>query len=234
MRILAVGAHPDDLEQLCGGTLARYVAAGHAVTMCHASSGDRGSFVHTSEQIAAIRLDEARRAASVIGADQTTLGLSDGAIYASDPAQRALAIDLIRATRPDLIITHSPNDYMVDHNEVSKLMLDVSHLATVPLIETSHRAHDLVAPVFYMDTLAGVGFSPTEYVDISDVLETKLEALGAHQSQLRWLAEHDGIDVIEQTRVVGAFRGFQSGVRYAEGFTTALTWLRARTERLLP
>lgn len=234
MRVLAVGAHPDDLDQLCGGTLARYVATGHAVTMCHASTGDRGSFVHTSEQIAAIRLDEARQAASVIGAEHATLALSDGEINAADPAQRALAIDLIRATRPDLIITHAPNDYMVDHNEISKMMLDVSHLATVPLIETSHPAHDVVTPVYYMDTLAGVGFSPTEYVDVSDFLETKLEALRSHQSQLRWLSEHDGIDVIEQTRVVNAFRGFQSGVRYAEGFTAALTWLRAGTKRLLP
>ena len=68
MRVLAVGAHPDDLEMLCGGTLARYVREGHQVTMCHAALGDRGSFVHTSEQIAGIRLAEAKAAATVIGA----------------------------------------------------------------------------------------------------------------------------------------------------------------------
>ena len=60
MRVLAVGAHPDDLEILCGGTLARFVQEGHEVVMCHATLGDRGSFVHTSEEIAQIRGEEAR------------------------------------------------------------------------------------------------------------------------------------------------------------------------------
>lgn len=53
-------------------------------------------------------------------------------------------------------------------------------------------------------------------------------------SQLQWLLDHDGVDVIEQARVAAAFRGFQSGVRYAEGFSLCLTWLRVKTLRLLP
>ena len=61
MRVLAVGAHPDDLEILCGGTLARFVQEGHEVVMCHATRGDRGSFVHTSEEIARIRAGKRRR-----------------------------------------------------------------------------------------------------------------------------------------------------------------------------
>ena len=234
MRVLAVGAHPDDLELLCGGTLARFVREGHQVAMCHASLGDRGSFVHTTAEITQIRLAEAQAAASIIGAEHHTLGLSDGEINAADPAQRTLAIDLIRATRPDLILTHSPHDYMADHNEVSRLMLDASHIATLPLKTTGHPAHNVVPAVYYMDTLAGVGFEPTEYVDISADLDTKLTALRAHQSQLTWLLDHDGVDIVEQTRVVSAFRGFQSGVAHAEGFSACLTWLRARTVRLLP
>jgi len=234
MRVLAVGAHPDDLELLCGGTLSRFVREGHQVTMCHASIGDRGSFVHSAAEIGQIRLAEARQAAAIIGADHATLGLSDGLVNAADQLQRNLAVDLVRSWRPDLIITHAPNDYMADHNETSRLMLDASHIATLPLIETEHPAHTVVAPVIHMDTLAGVGFTPTEYVDISDDLEAKLEALQCHASQLQWLLEHDGIDAIEQTRVTAAFRGFQSGVPYAEGFSPCLTWLRAKTFRLLP
>lgn len=234
MRVLAVGAHPDDLEILCGGTLARYVREGHEVTMCHASLGDRGSFVHTSAEISEIRLSEARTAAAVIGAQHLTLGLSDGEVNAADPDQRLLAVDLIRAARPDVILTHSPNDYMADHNETSKLMLDASHIATLPLMRTRHGAHDVVPAVYYIDTLAGVGFLPTEYVDISADLGTKLEALRCHHSQLDWLRDHDNVDVVEQTRVVSAFRGFQSGVAHAEGFAACLTWLRTRTVRQLP
>lgn len=234
MRVLAVGAHPDDLEQLCGGTLARFACEGHEVTMCHASRGDRGSFQHSSQEIAAIREEEARAAAAAIGAAHRTLGLSDGQLNAADQCQRDLAIDLIRDSRPDLIITHSPADYMADHVEIGRLMLDASHIATLPLIETAYPAHDVVAAVYYMDTLAGVQFHPTEYVDITDHLDTKLAALAHHRSQLDWLAEHDGVDVTEQTRTVSAFRGFQCGVRYAEGFTACMTWLRTRTRRLLP
>ncbi len=234
MNILAVGAHPDDLEQLCGGTLIRYVREGNAVTTCHATLGDRGSFVHTSEEIAAIRLKEAERAAQVMGTLRTTLGLSDGEVNAADPAQRRLAIDLIRTVKPDIILTHTPNDYMADHVETSRLMLDASHIATLPLLRTDHPAHTVVASVLYFDPLAGVGFDPTEYVDVSDVFEQKLEALRCHESQLGWLRDHDGVDVVDQTRVMGAFRGYQCGVRYAEGFRSAMTWLRAAPRRLLP
>src|SRR4051794_840296 len=103
MRVLAVGAHPDDLEILCGGTIARFVRGGHEVVMCHATLGDRGSFVHTSEEIAQIRVEEARAAAAVAGAASVTLGLSDGEVDASDPDQRRALIDLVRDVRPELI-----------------------------------------------------------------------------------------------------------------------------------
>jgi LmbE family N-acetylglucosaminyl deacetylase len=189
MRVLAVGAHPDDLELLCGGTLARFVREGHQVAMCHASLGDRGSFVHTAAEITQIRLPEAQAAASIIGAEHHTLGRAGAEVNAA-----------------------SPHDYMADHNEVSRLMLDASHIATLPLTTTKHPAHNLVPAVYYMKTLAGVGFAPSEYVDISADVDTRLAALRAHHSQLTWLRDHDGVDIVEWTRVVSAFRGFQSGV----------------------
>src|SRR5437764_9576546 len=98
MRVLAVGAHPDDLEILCGGTLARFVREGHAVVMCHATLGDRGSYVHTSDEVAAIRGKEARRAAEICGAEHATLGLHDAEVDAADPQQRRLVVDLVRET----------------------------------------------------------------------------------------------------------------------------------------
>ena len=234
MRVLAVGAHPDDLEILCGGTLARFAQEGHEVVMCHASRGDRGSFVHTSEEISGIRSEEARRAAEICGAEATTLGQSDGDVNAADPEQRRLVIDLVRETRPELIITHHPGDYMGDHNETSKLVFDCSFHATLPLLETTKPNYRIVTPIYYMDTLMGLGFQPTEYVDVSSVMETKTRMLEAHQTQLTWLRDHDGVDVVEQMRTVTRFRGLQCGVEYAEGFVPCLTWLRSRTERLLP
>jgi N-acetylglucosamine malate deacetylase 1 len=234
VKVLAVGAHPDDLEILCGGTLARYVAESHRVVMCHASRGDRGSFVHTSEEIAQIRDGEAKRAAEIAGAEHVTLGLSDGEVNAADPEQRRLVADLVRQAQPDLIITHSPGDYMVDHNEISKLVFDASFLATLPLYETGRERHALVTPIYFMETIMGLGFTPTEYVDVSAHMETKVAMLEAHQSQLTWLRDHDGVDIVEQMRAAARFRGLQCGVKYAEGFVQCLTWLRGTTRRLLP
>ena len=234
MKVLAVGAHPDDLKILCGGTLARFVQDGHEVVMCHVSRGDRGSFVHTSEEISGIRSEEARRAAEICGAEATTLGQSDGDVNAADPEQRRLMIDLVRETQPELIITHHPGDYMGDHNETSKLVFDCSFHATLPLLETTKPNYRNVTPIYYMDTLMGLGFQPTEYVDVSAVIDTKTAMLEAHQSQLTWLRDHDGVDVVEQMRTVSRFRGLQCGVEYAEGFVPCLTWLRPTTRRLLP
>ena len=234
MKVLAVGAHPDDLEILCGGTLARFVKEGHEVVMCHATLGDRGSYVHTSEEIAAIRSRESKRAAEICGAEEATLGLHDGEVNAADPEQRRLVVDLVRDARPDLIITHYPHDYMSDHNEVSKLVFDCSFHATLPLFETGKPHHDKVTPIYYMETIMGVAFQPTEYVDVTDVIDTKRAMLEAHETQLTWLRDHDGVDIVEEMRAATRFRGLQCGVKYAEGFAPCVTWLRGTTKRLLP
>src|SRR5918997_1487871 len=150
MRVLAVGAHPDDLEILCGGTIARYVREGHEVVMCHATRGDRGSFEHSSEDISRIRAGEARDAAAIAGAEHASLELSDGEVNAADPAQRRLVVDLVRDARPDVIITHSPGDYMADHNEVSRLVFDASFLSSLPLLESGKPYHPVVSPIYFM------------------------------------------------------------------------------------
>jgi LmbE family N-acetylglucosaminyl deacetylase len=234
VRVLAVGAHPDDLEILCGGTLARFVREGHEVVMCHATTGDKGSFVHTSEEISRIRTAEATRSAEICGASHATLGLRDGEVLASDPDQRRLVIDLVREARPDLVITHSPDDYMSDHNEISKLVFDCSFHATIPLFETEKSRHETVTPIYFMETISGLGFCPTEFVDVSGVIDVKAAMLEAHESQLSWLRDHDGVDIVRQMKTANAYRGHQCGVAYAEGFAPCLTWLRGTTKRLLP
>ena len=79
-----------------------------------------------------------------------------------------------------------------------------------------------------------VDSEPDYYVDITDELETKLEMLKNHASQIVWLMDHDHIDVLEKTRTISAFRGIQSGVKYAEGFRRCNVALRNTTKRLLP
>lgn len=234
MRVLAVGAHPDDLELACGGTLVRYVNEGHDVVMCHVANGDAGSFVHSREQLAVVRGREAGRAAQVAGADHDTLGISDGEVNASDADQRAMVIDLVRKHRPDVIITHAPNDYHTDHNEVSRLVFDASFLATVPLIGTQRPHHATVTPLFYMETYAGMDFVPDEFVDISAVIDTKIDMFTCHASQIDWLRDHVEVDLTEVIRTVARFRGLQCQVEYAEAFALCRRGLRGTTRRLLP
>jgi N-acetylglucosamine malate deacetylase 1 len=234
VRVLAVGAHPDDLEILCGGTIARFVREGHEVVMCHATVGDMGSFVHTREEISGIRLREAKRAAEIAGAAHATLGLGDGEVDAGDPSQKRLVVDLVRETRPDVVLTHATNDYMGDHNEIAKLVFECSFYATFANLETGKPRHDAVTPIFAMDTIAGLGFVPTEYVDISETIDVKAAMLEAHETQLAWLRDHDGVDIVEEMRTTARYRGQQCGARYAEGFVQRLTWLRGTTRRVLP
>lgn len=234
MKVLAIGAHPDDLEILCGGTLARFVAEGHEVTMCNLALGDRGSYTHTREEISQLRLIEAQNSAHRIGAKHRTLRIADGDVRADSTDQRNHAIELIRQERPDVILIHHPADYNPDHVEAGKLMEDASFVATLPLYETTSGAHRLAPAIIYMDTLTGIGFQPQEYVDITEYIDVKLEALACHDSQVSWLAEHDNVDILDQARTSAAYRGYQAGVRYAEGFIPAQRWLRSRTHRLLP
>ncbi|MBD2843797.1 PIG-L family deacetylase [Paenibacillus sp. IB182496] len=236
MNVLAVGCHPDDLEIGCGGTLAKLAAAGHRVTMAHVASGDKGHRVIAPDELRRIRGEEAQMAGRLIGAEVISLDEPDLGVKQDTDALIRKLTALIRRVRPAYIITHPPEDYMKDHMEVSRAVFDASFAATVPHYETEggSAAQDGVVPIYYMDTLAGVGSLPTEYVDITDYMELKIQMNDCHQSQIKWLREHDGIDFLDFVRTVSKFRGLQCGKAYAEGFTQCRAWPRLTTERLLP
>ena len=233
MRVLAVGAHPDDMEILCAGTLARYTQAGHQVVMCVATDGTAGHMLIKPPELARIRESEARAAAAIINAEFIWLGFPDEFIF-NDRDTRLAVIDAIRQARPDVMITHAPDDYHPDHRVVSSLVFDASFIASLPNIETGRPAHSLVPALYYMDTLAGKGFHPGEYVDITATIDLKRQMLACHQSQLKWLKDHDNIDVMEFMEVVAKTRGFQANVAYAEGFRAADVWPRTSAARILP
>ena len=235
MNILAVGCHPDDLEIGCGGTLARYSQAGHTVTMVHVANGNMGHVEILPEELRAIRREEARAGGRALGAVEViSLDAGDLDVDSNRPSLVRALTDVIRRTQPDLIITHPPNDYMKDHIETSRLVFDASFSASVPHFETPTGGVARITPIFYMDTLAGVGFLPEEYVDISTTIDLKLKALDCHTSQIKWLRDHDGIDFLDFSRTVSKFRGLQCGAAYAEGFTQCRTWPRQTANRLLP
>ena len=233
LRILGIGCHPDDLEMQCGGTLARYAAAGHTVIMAVVAKGDKGHLEMASEELTRIRAAELAESAAVIGAETIAVGIPDGEVYSDHPT-RLKIIDVVRQARPDVLITHDPNDYYGDHTAVSQLAGDASFLASAPLVKTALPACDTIPPVYFMETVMGLRFEPEQYVDISAQIETKLEMLSKHRSQLTWLREHDGVDILENVRTVARFRGLQCGVKYAEGFRVHSVWGRRVTKRLLP
>lgn len=235
MNILAIGCHPDDLEIGCGGTLARYARDGHCVTMVHMANGNMGHVEIPPEELRAIRLEEARRAGNVLGAAEVlTLDTGDLVVDSNDPQVVRQMVEIVRRVQPDVIITHSPEDYMKDHVEVSRLVFDASFSASVPHFEASGHPVAKITPLYYMDTVAGVNFLPTEYVDISDTIEVKLQAVDCHASQIKWLRDHDKIDFLDFVSTASKYRGQQCGVAYAEGFRQCQTWPRLTTKRWLP
>lgn len=234
MNVLAIGCHPDDLEIGCFGTLARYVKEGHKVTACHITNGSLGHVSIPPEKLRLIRNKESEKAAAVIGADCVTLDISDLAVDSMNSELLGGLVEIIRNANPDIIIAHSEEDYMRDHLEAGLMAFGASFDATIVQHHRSIPATKSVVPLYYMDTLAGVNFIPTEYVDISDEIELKLEALSCHESQINWLKDHDGIDFVDFVRTCSKYRGLQSSVAYAEGFKQCLTWPRIVTRRMLP
>ena len=233
-RVLAVGCHPDDIEVACAGTLARYRQLGHEVILCHLCNGDMGHKVIDPDTLKSIRTREAEASGTLIGAEVLNGGIGDLTLYADNKATRDKVVDLIRYARPDIILTHSPEDYMPDHVATGKLVFDASFTATLPHYETALPFHPVIPPIYYMDTLAGVNFLPAEYVDISMVITDKLEALNCHHSQIDWMRDHDHIDFLDFVETCSKYRGLQCGVRYAEGFQAAAVWPRLPVRRLLP
>lgn len=236
MNILAIGAHPDDVELCCGGTLAKYAKQGHKVFTATTTNGNIGSATLPMEEIARIRKEEARRAAAIIGAEYICLDYDDEMLF-EDKQARIAIIDLIRYCKADVIITHNPTDYNPDHELTSKLVRDVAVMIPIRKIETRSPACDTIPALVYMEPSKGVGFIPTEYVDISAEMETKMEMLAQHESQVSWMAANYG-DVkgnfMDQYRIMSAYRGFQCGVDYAEGFRMAMDAHRIYPYRILP
>lgn len=235
MNVLAIGCHPDDLEIACGGTLRRLVREGHNVYMCHVANGDMGHAEIMPTELRALRTVEAEKAGELIGVKRVyNVDVGDCVVdYKEGDALREV-VKVIRETKPDFIITHDPSDYMEDHLQVSKLVFEASFTSSIPHMFPEYPSYSLIPPIYYMDTLAGVGFMPEEYVDISEDIEVKINAIDCHQTQVKWMLEHDKIDFLEFVRSCSRFRGLQSGVQYAEAFRVCRAWPRQVTKRLLP
>jgi len=223
---LSVLAHPDDAEFLCAGTLLRLRDLGWQVHIATMTPGDKGSTQHTPEEIARIRRAEGARAAALIGAAYHCLEERDLLIFYSErPLERVTR--LLRTVRPDLLFTHSPADYMLDHEMTSTLIRAAAFGAGVPNFfpEQEHPPSLPGIPhLYYCDPIEGKdplgrAIEPGFRIDVSAVIEKKAEMLAAHASQREWLLKHHGMDqYVQAMRDWGAHQGRAAGVAFAEGF----------------
>ncbi|MGD0228242.1 MAG: PIG-L deacetylase family protein [Terriglobia bacterium] len=233
LRILAIGAHPDDVELCCAGTLARCVRRGDRVAIAILCNGNSASSDLPPEDLVKVRSLEARNSAGVLGAELMELGLSDWCVDVNLETKKLVA-DAIRQVNPDVVLTHFNVDYGSDHNNTFILVRDAALAATVPNVRTSHLVIDRIPSIFMWEPLGGYNFQPEIYVDITPTFETKAKMLGCHTSQREWMRRYGGIDFAEYIKVVARFRGYQAGVEFAEGFVPLKNWENIRTRRELP
>jgi LmbE family N-acetylglucosaminyl deacetylase len=233
--ILAIMAHPDDIEILCAGTLALLKRADWDVFMVTMTAGDLGSMKLGRREIADVRRKEAGASAELIGARYACLEFDDLCISYNEESKRRVSA-ILREARPDVIITHAPEDYMADHEETSRLVREAAFASTIPnwlakrngkaLPPCEHLPAILYADPIELKNHAGQRVAARYVVDISDVIELKEKMLAAHASQRDWLREQHGEDeYLIAMRRWGADRARDYGkksVKFAEGFTQHL------------
>lgn len=222
--VLALMAHPDDIEFLCAGTLALLKRAGWNVHIATMTAGDLGSMTLPPARIARIRRAEARAAAKVLGADYTCLGFRDLTIVYGERTKLRVT-ELIRKVKPDLLISHSPDDYMADHVETPRLAREAAFASTIPNWRAGRSKPCASIPaIVYADPIENIDMYGRRLrarivVDITEVMPVKQRMLACHESQRSWLrAQHGEDEYILSMKRWSADRGRDAGVEYAEGF----------------
>ncbi len=223
-RILAIHAHPDDIEILAGGTLVLLARAGHEITIATMTPGDCGTAEYNAEAISVIRRQEARNSAARIGARYVCAESRDLAVF-NDDATRRRVVALMREARPDIVLAASPVDYMCDHEAASALARDACFALPLRNYATGTAAPlEAIPHLYFMDPVEGRDRDHKPvladfYVNVDSVFEEKRNMLAEHKSQRNWLLKHHGIDnylitMEAWTRDAGLKGGFQLG----EGF----------------
>jgi Uncharacterized proteins, LmbE homologs len=202
-KILVIGAHPDDPETGAGGTMMMLAKAGHDVTSVYMTRGERGIPGTAMDEAARIRTAEAEKACEVMGVKHIFMTQIDGGGEIT-PERYEEMHNLIKEQKPDIVITHWPIDSHRDHAICSALVLDAWFKMDHPF------------ELYYFEVCAGIQaihFFPTDFVDITEVRDKKVEATFCHVSQKpeNWYDKEHGL--------MDEFRGMQAGVKYAEAFT---------------
>lgn len=225
--VLAFMAHPDDIEFLCSGTLIRLREKGYQIHLATMTAGDGGSMVMGPEEITRKRLLEAETAARRLGAVYLCAGEKDFTVC-YQPETIRKAVEIVRHSRAFMVITHSPVDYMPDHEITSQLVRNACFCAGAPNMKTdalpAARPLKGIPYLYYAAPLEGKdpfgrGVDLEFYVDVGKEMEEKEEMLKCHASQREWLLQHHGVDeYVDSMRRWSATAGERGGMEFAEGF----------------
>jgi len=195
IRVLALGAHPDDIEAGCGGTLIKYALNGHRVFQMVLTAGEQGG-------TGAARKREQQRASRHLRTEKTFWGgYPDTKVPAGQELIRKIE-RVVRAVDPHFIFVHYHDDTHQDHR----------HLAISTITATRYTRN-----VLFYEGPTTQNFSPTVFVDIDPVLPRKISALKAHQSQVT-KTNIEGLTIVDIIRSSAHFRGIQGRVKNAEAF----------------
>src|SRR2546425_7244320 len=172
LRLLIIGAHPDDADFHAGGTAALYRRAGHEVSMVSLTNGAAGHQTLRGEELVQRRRQEAQAAGAVIGDGYDVLENHDGELLTTLEIRQQV-IRLIRSFRPDLVLTHRPNDYHPDHRYTSTLVQDAAYMVTVPPIVPDAPPLSRNPVIAYLpdDFQKPYPFQPGVVVDVGSVLD---------------------------------------------------------------
>ena len=221
--VLGIFAHPDDAELMCVGTLSLLKKAGWEIHIATMTPGDKGSAELTREEISVIRRAEGAKAAERLGGTYHCLECDDVYImYDRETINKATT--LIRKVQPTIVITASPNCYMIDHETTSLVAQTACFGAGIKNMEAAGEPYGMVPYLYYVDPMEGkdkfgVPVIPCFYVYITGEIGIKEETLACHASQRDWLRKHHKMDqYLIAMKQFAAHRGADIGVEYAEGF----------------
>lgn len=224
--LLAVGAHPDDVEISCSGTMLKQIASGSKVGILDLTKGELGTRGNTES-----RKTEAEEASKILGIHvRENLGFSDG-FFANDKAHQLEVIKMIRKYQPDVVLANAPYDRHPDHGRAASLLRDACFLAGLPKIETklNGELQSAFRPKAVYHYIQALHQEPDFVVDITPFIEQKLKSIRAFKSQFfdptspepdTFISKQEFLEFI---RARAIHFGVPAGVEYAEGYITNRT-----------
>jgi LmbE family N-acetylglucosaminyl deacetylase len=230
--VLAIAAHPDDIEFVMAGTMLQLAKRGWQLHYLNIADGCRGSATLDRATCAATRLLEAREAAGVLGATFYEPLCPDFEI-SYEPTLLAKVASVVRQARPSIVLTHAPNDYMEDHEAACRLAVSAAFAHGMPNWETTPPQSAYFDPVTVYHaqphgnrTPLGEIVMPHFMVDTTDVMPQKVHALECHACQKEWLDQSQGMDSYVQTMrdLTGEVGRWSGKYQFAEGWRRRQHW----------